>query len=147
MKQKRSRVKPVWWLLLAILVAYLAAPVFLRGPGIGVDPLHRTIFTIRSEDVAVVLDARPVAGWSVELTGADREEAVAVLENLRYRYYYPDPAAVLASGSGWEQAICLQAGEHRARYQIGEDSIQVGFLIFRVDDRELAALFERHKPE
>ena len=147
MQQKRFRLKHVWWLPIAVLVIYLAAPVFLRGPGIGVDPLRRSIFTIDSEDLTVVLDARPVAGWTVELTGADREEAVAVLENLRYRYYYPDPAVVIASGAGWEQAICLQAGEHRARYQIGEDSIQVGFLIFRVDDGELAALFERRKPE
>ena len=148
MKEKLFKIKPIYWILAAVLLVILVLPVFLTKTGVGCSPLTRTIFSVSPEDeIAVILDCSPEEGWSAELTGADREEAVAVLNRMRYRYYYLDPAIIIPSGSGWERSVWLRTGDGGERYKLWENHIQIGWLIFQADTEPLMALFDKHCPD
>ena len=95
----------------------------------------------------MILDCSPGEGWSAELSGEDRSEVIAVLNRMRYWYYYLDPAVIIPGGSGWEQSVWLRTGDRGERYKLWEGHIQIGPLIFRVDTGELMELFEAQRPE
>ena len=146
--RKKFKIRPVYWIGLALLVVYLLVPMFLSNPGVEYGLFSRRIFSLSPEDdIAIMLDCTPAEGWCAELTGTDREAAVDVLNGMRCWYYYLDPALIIPLGSGWERCFRLQDGDQSERYKLWEDHIRIGWLIFRVNTDPLMDLFDTVRPD
>jgi len=141
--------KPIFWFLLVLIILILSFPAFLSHVGGRCNPLTRTIFSIDPEDeITVILDCSPREGWSVELTDENRDAAIAVLNNLHYWCYYPDPSLFLSAGAGWEQAVLLKCNDKTGqRYHFWNNHLKVGPFIFFINTDELFELFETYQPD
>ena len=122
-----------------LLVVWLAAPLFLTEPGVSANPLRRTIFALPADgDVSAVLvdDGRQ----------ADLEQPAEVLNGLKYWFYILNPDVLIPKG-GWDRGVRVRVEKEGSVNVCTDNYINVGYLIFYGNMKNLTAQFDAHWPE
>lgn len=146
MKEKKKKRKYIVALLVGLcILAGLVYCLFSRNTAYTrYTPFQRSLFSIDpASDVTVKIQSGSNGEYYELASPAGTEQAIALLNQFRYRYWVPSPSALLGM-SGWSHRIILTSSAGRASYVCTEDSVEVGGVLYFGDFTKLFELFSDH---